>query len=242
MQETKQPTDAGGRVADVRPRLDLLLLGPPGSGKGTQAGILSKEFGLPHVATGDLFRENLKKQSDISRLAKTYMDQGQLVPDEITTKMVRERLQESDVEQGFLLDGFPRTLPQAQALDVMLEGLGRCIQAVIHIHLDAKEIVRRVSQRVVCRQCQAPYSLDFSPPRQPGVCDQCGGALYQREDDKPDTVRARLKVYDAQTAPVVAHYRQAGIVKEIDAIIGRDRVSEIGKEHIRELARKLALD
>ncbi len=225
----------------IKPRLDLLLLGPPGTGKGTQAGILSKEFGLPHLATGDLFRENLKHQTALGKLAKTYMDKGQLVPDDVTANMVRERLRQSDVDKGFLLDGFPRTLPQVQALDDTLAGLGRRIQGVIHIFLDEEEIVRRVSQRVICRKCQTPYSLDFSPPKKPGVCDKCGGEIYQRDDDKPETVRARLKVYRDQTAPVVEHYRQTGLMKEIDAIIGRDNVKKIGIEYIRNLSKKLGV-
>jgi len=240
----KTPTQISGGSATetaIKPRLDLLLLGPPGTGKGTQAGILSREFGLPHIATGDLFRENLKNQTDLGRLAQAYMDKGQLVPDDVTADMVRKRLLQPDVDRGFLLDGFPRTLPQAKMLEEMMDHLDRRIRGVIHIHLDAEEIVRRVSQRVICRQCQAPYSLDFSPPKQAGVCDQCGGEIYQRDDDKPQTVRARLKVYRDQTAPVVEHYRRTGLMKQIDAILGRDKVSETGKEYIRSLAKKLGL-
>ncbi len=226
------------QTANRTKRLDLLLLGAPGTGKGTQAGILSKEFQLPHVATGDLFRENLKNQTELGKLAKSYMDKGQLVPDDVTARMMEQRLALPDVAQGFLLDGFPRTLPQVDALDKLLKRLGRRITAVVCIHLDDEEIVRRVSQRVICRKCQKPYSLDFSPPKQTGICDECGGEVYQRDDDKPETVRARLQVYHSQTAPVVAFYRQNAEYKEIDAIIGRDRVSKIAIEYIRSLVAK----
>jgi len=187
----------------------LVLLGPPGSGKGTQAERLKEQLGLPHVASGELFRENVGNETELGLLAKEYMDRGQLVPDDVTIAMVRERLQRPDCDDGVILDGFPRTLAQAQALDKMLAGTGRTLAGVLYINVPDKETVRRLSGRWICGQCQTPYHVVFSPPGDEGVCDECGGELYQRDDDRPETVRARLRVYHQQTAPLIDYYRRA---------------------------------
>ncbi len=194
----------------------LVLLGPPGAGKGTQAERLGKELKLPHVASGDLFRENLKNETELGLLAKEYMDRGDLVPDDVTIAMVRERLQRPDCEQGAILDGFPRTQAQALALDRMLADMGRRLDGVLYITVPDDELVCRLSGRWICGQCQTPYHTVFSPPAREGVCDTCDGALYQRDDDRPETVRARLKVYHQQTAPLIDYYRQAGLLVEVD--------------------------
>ena len=194
----------------------IILLGPPGAGKGTQAERLEKELKLPHVASGDLFRENLKNETELGLLAKKYMDKGQLVPDDVTIAMVRERLQRRDCDQRAILDGFPRTQPQAESLDKMLAEMGRRLHGVLYIAVPDEELVRRLSGRWICRQCQTPYHTIFSPPAKQGVCDACGGELYQRDDDKQETVRARLKVYHQQTSPLIDYYRQTGLLVEVD--------------------------
>jgi adenylate kinase len=216
---------AGRRPAQpVRPSLDLVLLGGPGSGKGTQAEQLCKELGLPHIATGDLFRENLRQQTDLGRLAKTYMDRGELVPDDITDAMVAERLARPDTAAGFVLDGYPRTLHQAEALGEMLSHLHRSLTGVLYINVPDAAIVSRLSGRLICRACQSPYHLQFKPPARAGLCDQCGGELYQRSDDNPATVGARLVTFHAQTEPLIAHFQRAGLLHEIN---GEGAVAEI---------------
>lgn len=195
---------------------DLVLLGGPGSGKGTQAERLCAELGLPHIATGDLFRENLRQATDLGKLAQTYMNRGELVPDDVTEAMVEERLARPDTQGGFILDGFPRTLPQAGALTEMMTRLRRRIAAVLYIKVSDEALVGRLSGRMICRACQAPYHLQFKPPHKPGVCDSCGGELYQRADDNPVTVRARLVTFHGQTEPLIAYYRQAGLLHEVD--------------------------
>jgi len=195
---------------------DVVLLGGPGSGKGTQAERLCAELRLPHIATGDLFRENLQQATDLGQLAQTYMNRGELVPDDVTEAMVEERLARPDTQGGFILDGFPRTLPQAGALTEMMTRLQRRISAVLYIKVPDEALVGRLSGRMICRACQAPYHLQFKLPRQPGVCDACGGGLYQRADDNPRTVRARLVTFHGQTEPLIAYYRQAGLLHEID--------------------------
>jgi adenylate kinase len=203
---------------------DIVLLGAPGSGKGTQAGRLGMQLKLPHIATGDLFRENLRLATDLGKLAKTYMDRGELVPDDVTEAMVAERLGREDASNGFLLDGFPRTLPQAQALTEMLARLQRRVAGVIYINVGDDPLIMRLSGRLICRQCQAPYHSFFKPPRREGRCDACGGELYQRSDDNPETVRARLVTFHHQTEPLISYYRQAGLLHEIN---GEDDVDQI---------------
>jgi len=216
----------------------LVLLGPPGAGKGTQAERLEKELRLPHVASGDLFREHLKNKTELGLLAKEYMDKGELVPDDVTIAMIRERLQEPDCDQGAILDGFPRTLAQAQGLDRMLADMGRRLDGVLYIAVPDEELVRRLSGRWICRQCQTPYHAIFSPPAKEGVCDACGGELYQRDDDRPETVRARLKVYHQQTAPLIDYYRQAGLLVEVDGSGDIETVSAA----LLEAAKKMTND
>ena len=205
----------------------LILLGPPGAGKGTQAERLEKELHLPHVASGDLFRENLKNETELGLLAKEYMDKGDLVPDDVTIAMVQERLQRPDCDQGAILDGFPRTQAQAQGLDRMLADAGRRLDGVLYIAVPDEELVHRLSGRWICRQCQTPYHSVFGPPAKEGVCDACGGELYQRDDDKPKTVRARLEVYHQQTAPLIDYYRQADLVRQAGPLVEVDGAGDI---------------
>ena len=213
----------------------LVLLGPPGAGKGTQAERLQEELKLPHVASGDLFRENLRNETELGLLAKKYMDKGDLVPDDVTIAMVRDRLQRPDCDQGAILDGFPRTQPQAESLDSMLADMGWRLDGVLHIAVPDEELVRRLSGRWICRQCQTPYHTIFSPPAKEGVCDACDGELYQRDDDKPETVRARLKVYHQQTSPLIDYYRQAGLLVEVDGAGDIETVSTVLLEAARSL-------
>ena len=196
-------------------RLNVVLFGGPGSGKGTQAEQLTSAFTLPHIATGDLFRDNLKRETDLGKLAQSYMEGGALVPDEVTEAMVEERLTRPDANEGFILDGFPRTLPQAEALAEIMGQLQRDLSAVLYIRVSDDEIVRRLSGRLICRDCQTPYHKAFKPPNQSGVCDRCGGELYQRADDNPKTIRNRLKTFHAQTSPIVEFYKHAGLLIEI---------------------------
>lgn len=210
-----------------RPRAtrDIVFVGGPGSGKGTQAARLSSELKLPHIATGDLFRENLRNQTKLGVLAKTYMDRGELVPDDVTEAMVEERLARADARDGFILDGFPRTLPQAHALSEMLHRLDRKLAGVVHIKVSDDALVMRLSGRLICRQCQVPYHSFFNPPRKEKVCDVCGGELYQRSDDNALTVRARLSTYHVQTEPLIAFYCEAGLLHQIDGEDEMDNIS-----------------
>jgi len=194
------------------PALNLVLLGGPGSGKGTQAQHVCKAFNLPHVSTGDLFRDNIKKQTELGQLVKAYMDRGELVPDDVTERMVAVRLSQPDSSHGFVLDGFPRTVSQAEALDEILHGIKRKVTGVIHLEVSDEEIIRRLSGRRICRQCQAPFHLLFKKPRREGLCNHCGGPLYQRDDDKAETILVRLKNYHRQTTPLVDYYRDAGVL------------------------------
>lgn len=200
---------------DPDPALNLVLLGGPGSGKGTQADHVCKTFRLPHISTGDLFRDNIKKQSDLGRLAKSYMDRGELVPDDITERMVEARIKTPDAGHGFVLDGFPRTVPQAEALDEILHALNRKVTGVILLRVSDAEIIRRLSGRRICRQCQASFHLLFKKPRHEGLCNHCGGPLYQRDDDKPETIEIRLRNYHRQTEPLIHYYRDAGVLTEV---------------------------
>ncbi len=204
--------------------LDIVLFGAPGSGKGTQAEYLKTELNLPHIATGDIFRANLKNETELGKLAKTYMDRGDLVPDDVTEAMIRDRIARPDIAQGFILDGFPRTLSQAEALTEIMTDLKRRLDAVLHIKVADEEIVRRLSGRLICRDCQTPYHLDFNPPTQEGICDKCSGELYRRDDDNPETVRSRLKTFKKQTAPLIEYYRQANLLIEIE---GEGDINEI---------------
>jgi len=194
----------------------IVLIGPPASGKGTQAVMLRELLDLPHVASGDLFRENLKNETELGRQAKVYMDRGELVPDDVTIAMVMERLSRPDCAGGAILDGFPRTMAQAEALDHAVAELGHEISVVPYFAVPEEELVERVSGRRLCRVCGGSYHIRFNPPQQPGVCDNDGGELYQRDDNKPETVRKRLQVYWEQTSPLIDYYRKKGILAEIN--------------------------
>jgi adenylate kinase len=204
--------------------LYVVLLGGPGAGKGTQAERLAGNLGIPQVSTGDLFRENLKEETDLGLLAKQYMDRGELVPDEITVGMVRERLSRPDAAQGAILDGFPRTIAQAEALEALLDDLGTELGEVFYIKVPQDVLLKRLSGRWTCRSCGAMYHEIFHAPEEPGVCDKCGGELYQRPDDTPETQKHRIEVYFEQTAPLIDYYREKGLLVEVD---GRQGIEEI---------------
>jgi adenylate kinase len=205
-------------------QFNLILLGPPGAGKGTQASRIAADYGIPHISTGDILRSALKNQTQMGLEAKKYMDAGELVPDSVVIGIMKDRLQEPDTTKGFLMDGFPRTIPQAEALDVALEGLGRAVTRTLAILVDSEDLVKRLSGRRICRNCQAPSHVMFDPPKTPDVCDKCGGELYQRDDDTEATVRNRLEVYAKQTEPLIDYYEVAGVVARIDGAQSPDDV------------------
>ena len=190
----------------------LILLGAPGSGKGTIAAELTKNYGILHISTGDIFRANIKEQTPLGKEAKTYIDQGALVPDKLTIAMIEDRLAQPDCESGFMLDGFPRTITQAQELDKILAEKGAELTAVISIEISDDEIKKRVSGRRVCIACGASYNVDFKPTSVEGVCDVCGGEVIQREDDKPETVLSRLKTYYEKTQPLIDYYKAQNLI------------------------------
>ncbi len=202
--------------------MNLVLLGPPGSGKGTQAEFLVQRLGLDHLASGDLLRRAVEAGTELGRQAESYMKRGVLVPDGVVIGLILEAL---EGKSGFIVDGFPRTLEQAQALEAALAQRGQTIDRVIYINAPEDELVRRLSGRWTCRQCQAPCNLEASPPRWEGKCDRCGGELYQRPDDQPQTVRNRLEVYLSQTAPLVEYYRRRGNLAEVDGVGGVEGVT-----------------
>ncbi len=204
----------------------IILLGPPASGKGTQATLLRAELDLPHVASGDLFRDNLKNETELSSKAQAYIDRGELVPDDITIAMVMDRLSRPDCANGALLDGFPRTIAQAEALDAALLKQGLKISVAPNIIVPDEVLIERVSGRRVCRTCGEVYHVKFNPPKESGVCDQDGGELYQRDDDKPATVRNRLKIYWEKTSPLIEYYQAQGVLVKIDGNQDIDAVTE----------------
>jgi adenylate kinase len=193
----------------------LLFLGPPGAGKGTQARELAREWGVPQVATGDMLREQMTAGTTLGREAKHFYDRGELVPDDVILRMVEDRFRQPDAARGFLLDGFPRTIAQADGLAAMLERSGQKLDAVVYFDVSEPELIRRLTGRRLCRACQTPYHLVSAPPRTAGVCDTCGGDLYQREDDGEATVRNRLAVYQKQTSPLLEYYRQRGLLRTV---------------------------
>lgn len=205
-------------------RLFVVLLGGPGAGKGTQAERLSQNLGIPQVSTGDLFREHLKKETELGLLARGYMDRGELVPDQVTVDMVRDRLSQPDAARGAILDGFPRTIAQAEALERLLAELDSRLHVVPYIEVPEDVLLERLAGRWTCRQCGAMYHQLFNPPREAGVCDRCGGELYQRPDDTPETQKHRIEVYFEQTAPLIQYYREKGLLVEVD---GRQGIEEI---------------
>jgi len=196
--------------------LFLVLLGGPGAGKGTQAERLAQTLGIPQVSTGDLFRENLKNETPLGLLARGYMERGELVPDEVTVGMVRERLKQPDCAHGAILDGFPRTVAQAEALEALLAELGSRLTVVPYIQVPEEVLLARLAGRWTCKVCGAMYHQLFNPPQQAGVCDRCGGELYQRADDTPQTQQRRIRVYLEQTAPLIDYYRHKGLLVEVD--------------------------
>ena len=204
----------------------LVLVGAPGAGKGTQAKFVAKHFSVPAISTGDIFRANIAAKTELGREAKRYMDAGDLVPDEVTIGIVRDRLSQDDTSRGFLLDGFPRTLAQAEALRDMLDDLGTPLDVVLELQIDDDEVVRRLSGRRTCRQCGHVWHLEFDPPEKEGVCDIDGGELFQRDDDQPETIRRRLEVYTEQTEPLVGFYENAGLLRSITAQGAVDEITE----------------
>jgi len=212
----------------------VVLLGPPGSGKGTQAKRLVKTLGTPHVSSGDLFRHHLSNETALGKLAQSYMEKGELVPDDVTVDMVMERISRPDCEEGVILDGFPRTLTQAEALKKAMDSRGQEVTVVPLIRVSDEEVVRRLTARRVCEECGAVYNLVFSPPEEEGVCDVCGGDLYQREDDNPETVQHRLYTYYKETSPLIGYYFAQDKLVEIDGERAVEQVSEGLLEAIRE--------
>ncbi len=203
-----------------------VLIGPPGAGKGTQAKVIAEKYGLVHISSGDLFRENLKNQTELGLLAKSYMDRGELVPDNVTISMIKERLGRPDCEKGAILDGFPRTLEQAKALDGMLANQGSKIDLVPALSVPDEELMGRLTGRRVCRSCGATYHMQFMLPKVEGVCDKCGGELYQRSDDSPETVRNRLYVYYKQTSPLIGYYFAKDLTVFVDGNRSVDEVKQ----------------
>jgi adenylate kinase len=228
------PPDTVGLVSE----LNLILFGPPGAGKGTQAERLRVDFQLPYIATGDTLRTNVKEGTELGKEAKRYMDAGDLVPDDVIVAMVAERLQDEDAQDGFILDGFPRTIEQAKALDKMLSDLGRRITAVLLIDVPDEEVIRRLSGRRVCVKAGHNYHVEFDPPKHDSVCDQDGSRLVQRDDDKPDVIQNRLHVYHEQTEPLVGYYDEQGLLRRID---GTRNPADV-HDHIRAVIATLRLE
>lgn len=200
-------------------------MGPPGAGKGTQAEKVTVTFGIPHISTGDAFRQAMKEGTPLGRKAKEYVDQGLLVPDDVTNGIVRERLQQEDCNNGFLLDGFPRTLAQAEALDGMLEEMGRRLEHVINLKVDRSLLLARLTGRRICKACGATYHLIYNPPKQDNKCDKCAGELFQRSDDTEEKVGTRLDEYTNKTAPLLDYYREKGLLREVDGEQDIDQVT-----------------
>jgi adenylate kinase len=192
------------------------MLGAPGAGKGTQAKMIAEKFGIPHISTGDIFRANIKNQTELGKKAKAYLDEGTLVPDELTCDLVVDRIANEDCAKGYILDGFPRTIPQAEALTKALAKDGGAIDYAIDVDVPDSDIVRRLSGRRVCLKCGATYHTSFNPPREEGICDSCGEALVHRDDDKPETIQKRLDVYHSQTQPLIEYYHEAGCMYKVD--------------------------
>lgn len=214
--------------------MKLVLLGPPGAGKGTQSIVLSKKYSIPHISTGDILRESVKKSLPLGLKAKSYMDKGELVPDEIVTGIVAERLKGADTKKGYILDGFPRTVKQAEDLDARLKDLGSSIDMAVYFDTSEATAIERLSGRRVCKACGFNYHIKNIPPKKEGVCDKCGNELFQRPDDKEDTVRNRLKVYEAQTKPLIEYYTKKGVIKEVSGDLGVDRLFEVLSKMFRD--------
>lgn len=205
--------------------MQVILVGLPGAGKGTQAERIQSHFGIPHISTGDMFRRAVASGGELGQQVQSYLNSGRLVPDEITIKVVQERLVDEDTQRGFLLDGFPRTLEQADALDGMLSEIGKPIDAVLYIHVSEDVLLARLTGRRICRQCGTTYHVIFQPPKDEGVCDKCGGELYQRSDDSEEAVKTRLEQYK-HTAPLIEYYRERGVLRQIDGLQPIEQVFE----------------
>lgn len=212
--------------------MNIFLMGLPGAGKGTQATRIIEELNIPHISTGDMFRAAVREETPLGLEAKSYLDQGLLVPDRVTIGIVKERLSKDDTKNGFLLDGFPRTVPQAEALDQLLEELGSELDHVIYIDVKVDELMRRLTGRYICRKCGTSYHKEFAPPKTEGVCDRCGGELYQREDDKPETVANRLKINMEQTELLLDYYQKADKVVRVD---GMQEIDQVTKEILEKV-------
>ena len=204
--------------------MNLILLGPPGAGKGTQAQRIVDRYHIPQISTGDILRAAVKESTPLGMKGKGFMDQGQLVPDEIVIGIIEERLKAKDCDPGFILDGFPRTIPQAEALQPILTNIEKKIDHVINIEVDPEELLRRLTGRRTCKNCGAMFHLFFQPPKKEGICDRCGGTLYQRADDKEETIRTRLKEYEKQTAPLIQYYQGKKKLRSIQGIGGPDQI------------------
>ncbi|MBL7564918.1 adenylate kinase [Staphylococcus saccharolyticus] len=206
--------------------MNIILMGLPGAGKGTQASEIVKKFPIPHISTGDMFRKAIKDETDLGKEAKSYMDRGELVPDEVTVGIVKERISEDDAKKGFLLDGFPRTIEQAEALNQIMSELDRDIDVVINIEVPEEELMNRLTGRRICEKCGTTYHLVFNPPKVDGICDIDGGKLYQREDDNPETVSNRLSVNVKQSKPILEYYNDKGVLKNIDGSKDIEKVTD----------------
>jgi adenylate kinase len=206
--------------------MNLILLGPPGAGKGTQAQMIAEHNHIPQISTGDILRKALKEGTPLGKKAKVFMDQGKLVPDEVVIGIIDERLREPDCNPGFILDGFPRTTSQAEALQSILSKMGKSIDHVINIEVDTEELVRRLTGRRTCKNCGAMFHILFHPPRLKGICDRCGGPLYQREDDKEETIRIRLNEYQRQTAPLIEYYQLKNLLCSVRGVGGEKEIFE----------------
>lgn len=210
--------------------MKIIMLGAPGAGKGTQAKKIADKYNIPHISTGDIFRANIKNGTELGKKAKEYMDKGLLVPDELTLSLIMDRFKSDDCKNGYVLDGFPRTIPQAEALDEALTNAGEKIDYAINVEVPDENIVNRMSGRRACVDCGATYHIAYAPTSKEGICDKCGGGLILRDDDKPETVLKRLGVYHEQTQPLIDYYTEAGILKEVDGTINiNDVFAEIVK-------------
>lgn len=204
--------------------MKIIMLGAPGAGKGTQAKKIAAKYGIPHISTGDIFRANIKNGTELGKKAKTYMDQGLLVPDELVVDLVVDRVNQDDCKNGYVLDGFPRTIPQAEALTEALAKMGQKMDYAIDVDVPDENIVRRMGGRRACVGCGATYHVEYAPTKKEGICDVCGGELILRDDDKPETVQKRLNVYHEQTQPLIDYYTKAGILKTVDGTVDIDDV------------------
>ncbi len=213
---------------------NIILMGPPGAGKGTLAKQLKTAFNLTHISTGDMFRENIKGGTELGLLAKKYIDDGHLVPDEVTIGMLKDRLAQEDCANGFLLDGFPRTLPQAEALEKLSKEINRPIEVVVNLDCDNQELIRRISGRRVCKNCGAPYHITTMKPKVEGVCDLCGGPLFQRKDDNEEALKVRLEHYVSETKPLLDFYKKLGLLESFNSLVGKEELFDEVSSYLKK--------